>query len=185
MQLASEWNIMLSEPRPAIVAQRERVLMALRSLAQYAADALCRALAECSPVRRGGRLAGGEAVAIWPRTTTYHGISSVNLAFATLKLRSLCECQARAEDELGFAVAKQLRARMADLREVNTVLELPAGSPHEIPAKPYGNFAVNLAKGYRLVMRANHSNIPVLGTGEVDWAEVSRVMIIRIEDGDA
>ena len=56
-----------------------------------------------------------------------HSRSPVNLAFATLKLRSLCECQAKAEHEFGFAVAKQLRARLADLREVDTVLKLPAG----------------------------------------------------------
>jgi hypothetical protein len=82
----------------------------------------------------------------------------------------------------GFSVAKQLRARLADLREAETVLELPAGKPREIPAQPHNNYAVTLAQGYRLVMRANHSNIPVLDNGKVDWAKVSRVMIMRIED---
>jgi len=113
------------------------------------------------------------------------GIRQVNLAFATLKLRSLCECQAKAEHQFGFAVAKQLRARLADLREVDTVLELPAGRPRRIPARPHEYYVINLAKGYRLVLRANHSNIPVLATGKVDWSEVSRVMIIRIEGGRA
>jgi hypothetical protein len=107
----------------------------------------------------------------------------VNLAFATLRIRSLCECQAEAEEAYGFAVAKQLRARLADLREVDTVLELPVGRPREIPASPHNNYALNLAKGYRLVMRANHHKIPILESGRVDWSEVSRVMIIRIEDG--
>jgi hypothetical protein len=111
------------------------------------------------------------------------GICPVNLAFATIKLRSLCECQAKAEDAYGVAVARHLRARLADLREVDTVLELPAGRPRELSARPYNNYGVNLAKGYRLVMRANHSKIPVLETGKVDWAEVTRVMIMRIEDG--
>jgi hypothetical protein len=113
------------------------------------------------------------------------GRRPVNLAFATLKLRSLCECQAEAEHAYGFAVAKQLRARLAGLREAETVLELPAGRPREIPSKPHNNYAVNLTKGFWLVLRANHSRIPILETGKVDWSEVSRVMIMRIEDGHA
>jgi len=109
----------------------------------------------------------------------------VNLAFATLKIRSLCECQATAEKEYGFAVAKQLRARLADLRAVDTVLELPVGRPRERPAKPHNVYVVDVAKSYRLVLRANHNKIPVTKTGKVDWSEVSRVMIIRIEDSHA
>jgi toxin HigB-1 len=106
----------------------------------------------------------------------------VNIAFATLTIRALCECQATAEKKYGFAVAKQLRSIVADLREVGTVLELPVGRPREIPATPHNMYAVDLAKGYCLVMRANHNRIPVTEMGTVDWSEVSRVMIIRIED---
>ena len=109
----------------------------------------------------------------------------VNLAFKNLDIRSLCECQATAERKYGFAVAKQLRARLADLREVDTVLELPAGGTREIPANPHNNLAVNLADSYRLILQANHSEIPVTDTGMVNWSEVSRVMILRIEDSHA
>ena len=116
---------------------------------------------------------------------SYRRYMLVNLAFATLKVRSLCECQATAEKEYGCAVAKQLRARLADLREADTVLELPLGRRREIPSEPHNLYAVDLAKGYRLVMQANHNRIPVRETGNVDWSEVTRVMIMRIEDSHA
>jgi hypothetical protein len=105
----------------------------------------------------------------------------VNIAFSTLKLRSLCESQAKAEHQYGYKVAKQLRARLAELRAVDTVLELPAGRPREIAGNPHKNYAVNLADGYRLVLGANHTKVPVLESGGIDWAQVSWVMVVRIE----
>jgi hypothetical protein len=106
---------------------------------------------------------------------------AVNIAFSTLKLRSLCENQAKAERQFGYKVAKQLRARLAELRAVDTVHELPAGRPREVAGNPHKNYAVNLADGYRLVLSANHIKVPVLENGTIDWAQVSRVIVLRIE----
>ncbi len=109
--------------------------------------------------------------------------TAVNLAFATLKIRSLCESQANAEKEFGFAVAKQLRATLTDLRAVDTVLDLPVGRPREVPEKPCSIYAMDLGKGYTLLLRANHNKIPLTETGKIDWSQVHRVMIIGIKDG--
>lgn len=112
------------------------------------------------------------------------GVRIVNLAFATLKIRSLCECQAKAEREFGFGVAKELRARIADLQAADTAGDLPAGKPRRMTGKP-DLFVLDLARGFRLILRANHSRVPVLQNGHVDWTQVSRVMILRIEDSHA
>lgn len=70
---------------------------------------------------------------------------------------------------------------MADLREAETVFELPAGRPREIEGSPHNNYAVDLADDLRLVLRANHSDVPALKTGGVDWARVRRIKVYRIE----
>jgi proteic killer suppression protein len=105
----------------------------------------------------------------------------VIIAFSTRKLRSLCESQTKAEGEYGIRVAKELRARLADIREANSVLDLPAGRPREIDGNPHKHYAVDLADGYRLVLCINHSKVPLLKSRRVDWANVSRIKVHRIE----
>jgi proteic killer suppression protein len=105
----------------------------------------------------------------------------VIIAFSTRKLRSVCESQTKAEAEYGMRVAKELRARLADIREADSVLDLPAGRPREIDGNPYNHYAVDLAGGYRLVLCVNHSKVPLLKSGGLDWASVSRIKVHRIE----
>jgi hypothetical protein len=106
----------------------------------------------------------------------------VNLAFHTLALRDICLSQTTAEAKYGYRVARQLRARLTDLRAADAVLGIPpVGCPREIPGKPHNKYAIDLADGYQLVFRANHSNVPVKKSGQVDWALVTRVMIVAIE----
>jgi proteic killer suppression protein len=108
----------------------------------------------------------------------------VNLAFRTLKLREVCLSQTKAEAKYGYKVAKLLRERLADLRAAETVLELVAGRPREIPSKPHNKYAISLTDGYRLVLRVNHAEVPLQKSGQVDWALVTRVMILGIEVSD-
>jgi toxin HigB-1 len=107
-------------------------------------------------------------------------VAPVILAFSTKALRSLCECQAKAERELGFKVAKKLRERLADIRAASNVTELVAGRPREIEGGRLPNYAINLADGYWMVLCANHNEIPLIKT-RVDWSKVSRVRIHKIE----
>ena len=106
------------------------------------------------------------------------------LAFPTLELRNLCLSQTKAEAKYGYKVAKLLRERLADLRAAESVLELVAGRPREMRSKPHNKYAINLADGYRLVLEVNHQNVPQKASGQVDWALVSRVKILRIEVSD-
>ena len=103
------------------------------------------------------------------------------IAFSTKELRSLCECRAKAERKFGITVAKELRARLADLLEAESVCELPAGQPREIEGTPHNNYSVTLCDGYRMVFCVNHSKVPVLKTGRVDWEKVSRIKVQKIE----
>jgi len=105
----------------------------------------------------------------------------VILAFSTKAIRSLCECQAKAEREIGLKAARKLRERLADIRAASNVTDLVAGRPREIEAGRLPNYAINLADGYQIVLRANHNEIPLTKSGRIDWSKVSRVRIHRIE----
>jgi proteic killer suppression protein len=106
----------------------------------------------------------------------------VYFAFETLALRTLCECQAKAERAIGLKAAARLRDRIADIRAADFVSDLIAGNPREIEGGRHRHYAVDLADGYRLVFCANHRDVPVHKTGRVDWSRVDRIKILKIED---
>ena len=108
----------------------------------------------------------------------------MEIAFATKRLRQLCETEATARDALGDKAAQKLRARLADLRAAQSVKDLVAGRPSEVRRDGAQLIAIGLSCGARLLFSANHSKIPVTGKGDVDWSKVGRVKVICIEDGD-
>ncbi len=104
----------------------------------------------------------------------------MELAFNSKLLRTICESESRAKHELGDAVAEMLKHRLADLRAATSVKDLMAGRPRTLRGTPLGVMVVDLRKGYRLVFAANHARNP-MKNGDVDWEQVSRIKIIRIE----
>lgn len=106
----------------------------------------------------------------------------VNLAFATEELRALCEIQVEGERAFGMETARQLRERLASMREADNVVETVTAHPQEIPAGRRRCYEVLLPENYRMVLCANHKHLPLLkATGGVDWSRVSRVVIYSIE----
>jgi plasmid maintenance system killer protein len=106
----------------------------------------------------------------------------VILAYQTLAIRDICLRQTKAEAKYGYKVARQLFARMTDLRAADTISELPpVGRPREIPSSRQGSYAIYLTNDYQLVLRVNHEDVPVTKSGKIDWSHVSRVMILGIE----
>lgn len=84
---------------------------------------------------------------------------------------------------MGPAVSKKLKRRLADLRAAVSVQDLIAGQPCELDGPHEKRIALQLAKSYRLLLSPNHSVLPKLESGKLDWAKVSRVKLLRIESG--
>jgi hypothetical protein len=106
----------------------------------------------------------------------------VNLAFATEELRTLCENRLAGERAFGMDVARQLRERLASMREAECMSDLLTGQPTEIKDGTRRCYEVHLPEDYRMVLCANHKPLPLLKeTGTVDWSRVSRVLIRSIE----
>ena len=98
------------------------------------------------------------------------------------KLRELCEKQAVAVKKLGDICARKLRSRLADLTAASRVTELVAGNPHPLTGDRLGQFAVDLAGGWRLVFAPANDPVPRKDDASIDWSAVTIVCIEFIGD---
>ena len=103
----------------------------------------------------------------------------LELAFAHKSLRELCESQLRAERKFGIAIARKLRARLADLRDAETINDVIAGRPELLASAPE-KMAVNLGEKVCIVFCANHVSNPRTEAGGVNWSRVNRIKILDI-----
>ena len=106
----------------------------------------------------------------------------MEIHFKDIKLRELCEKHAVAEKKLGAASARKLRVRLDDLEAAATVTDLVAGSPHPLKNDRHGQFAVNLAGGWRLVFSPRHVPVPTKEDFSIDWSQVTIITIEYIGD---
>lgn len=106
--------------------------------------------------------------------------AQLELAFTTKELRAICEIAARAAETYAPPVAEALRHRLADLSAAPTVSDVIAGRP-QVRSDP-DCMSVEFSENHRLVFRANHQKKPTRLDGAVDWAKVSRIKILCIED---
>ena len=108
-------------------------------------------------------------------------VERLDIAFRTRALRDACEKQAEGERQLGSRVAQALWRRLADLRAATTVDEVVAGHPEALTEDGSQLMVFTLTDEYQLIVAPGHNNMPVLDSGEMDWARVTRVKVIRIE----
>ena len=108
-------------------------------------------------------------------------IDTLQLAFESTRLRTICEKEDQAKSELPAAVAEILKHRLADLRVAQSPRELVAGRPRVRDGAGSQPMIVDLCDGWRIVFSANHLSNPVTEAGNLEWARVSRIKILRIE----
>lgn len=106
----------------------------------------------------------------------------LEINFKDKKLRELCEKKAVAERKLGTACARRLRTRLDDLEAASRVTDLVAGNPHPLKGDRAGQFAVDLAGGWRLVFAPDNDPCPRREDSSIDWSQVTIVCIEFIGD---
>ncbi|MDI3491055.1 MAG: toxin HigB [Thauera sp.] len=106
----------------------------------------------------------------------------MEILYKDKKIRELCEKQAAAEKKLGAACARKLKLRLLALQAATRVSELVAGNPHPLKGDRHGQFALDLAGGWRLVFAPANEPCPTRPDGGVDWSEVTIVSIEYIGD---
>jgi proteic killer suppression protein len=109
------------------------------------------------------------------------GFDTLQLAFESTRLRTICESEGQAKSELPAAVVEILKHRLADLRVAQSPRDLVAGRPRVLDGARPQPMILDLCDGWRMVFSANHPSNPVTEAGNLDWARVSRIKILRIE----
>jgi hypothetical protein len=105
----------------------------------------------------------------------------VELAFATVELRSICENRRRATTVMGPEAARELTQRLADLAAFATIAELADLFPADIIDRSPTERALRLQAGHDLIFCAGHVQVPTNEDGVTDWTRVSRIRIIALE----
>lgn len=105
----------------------------------------------------------------------------MELAFESKELRDICENEAEAKRKLGERIAEMLKRRLADLDAATSPKDLLAGQPRL--GQDGQTMVVDLCEGHRMVFAANHPGNPATSDGDLDWAKVRRIRILRIEGG--
>lgn len=103
----------------------------------------------------------------------------MELSFDTRRLRTLCREHEEAVAAIGAPAAEALRTRVADLRAVTDLADLPAGRPCISEGDP-PQLRFPLREGWSLVTVVAHQDVPRNSEGELDTARVRRIRVQEI-----
>lgn len=96
----------------------------------------------------------------------------------TKQLRLLCESENRAKRQLGEKLAFRLQTRLADFISVKSIYSLAVSWKFVGESE----VSIELGEGYNLIFSPNHNTPPLLENGELDWSQVTRIKLLRIEE---
>ena len=103
----------------------------------------------------------------------------MELAFATRSLRTTCEDPSKAAATFGEDAAEKLRTRLADLRAVATLGDLPVALP-EIVESSRPTLRFQLRDGWILVNRVNQRIVPRTVDGMLDIQRLRRIQVMEV-----
>lgn len=106
----------------------------------------------------------------------------MEILYKDKNIRELCLNARVALRELGSDNAKKLKIRLAAIESATHVTDLVAGRPHPLTGDRLGQFALDLAGGWRLVFSSANDPSPTKSTGGINWAQVTIVCIEYIGD---
>lgn len=106
----------------------------------------------------------------------------MQISYKDKNVRELCLDSRLANKTLGFDNAKKLKIRLTAIEAAKCVTELVAGRPHPLKGERLGQFALDLAGGWRLVFSPANDPPPENMTGGIDWSQVTIVCIEYIGD---
>ena len=104
----------------------------------------------------------------------------MELAFDSIRLRTICENDKEAKRKLGTKAAEILRHRLADLCAATSIKDVIVGFPRRATVASQ-DMLLDLCDGHVVIFSANHAKNPVAVDGSIDWLRVSRIKIIQIE----
>ncbi len=108
----------------------------------------------------------------------------MDITFASRKFEKECNNHRLLVKKHGQRRAKRIRQRLDDLRAANSLEEMRhlPGRCHELIGDRSGTLSLDLDHPYRLIFAPANVPVPRKLDGGLDWAEITAVMIIGVED---
>lgn len=82
-------------------------------------------------------------------------------------------------------MARKIKQRLSELESadnLSVMKTLPAARCHELKGNRKGQLAVDIIKNYRIVFKPAYNPLPLKDDGSLDWIQVSKIEILKIED---
>ena len=111
--------------------------------------------------------------------------SNVKIRFKNRRLEKTFNCENALKRRFGDAIAKKIALRMAVLRSVENLNEVPPSKPerrHQLTGKRKEQFAVDLSQPYRLVFEVGQLPVPRKKDGGIDLDKVNFIKILEVID---
>lgn len=108
----------------------------------------------------------------------------MEIIFSSAKLQKTLNTQSLLIKTHGLDRAKRIRRRLDDMAAANCLqdMHLLPGRCHELKGDRAGQLALDLDHPHRLIFKPAHDPVPARNDGGLDWAAVTSVMILGIED---
>ncbi len=109
----------------------------------------------------------------------------MNITFRSKKLQKCCSTEKQALKEFGQKRARKLMQRLMELNAADNLSQIPPTPPprcHELTGNLKGILSVDLDHPWRLLFVPAHNPIPKKEDGGLDWAQVTDIEIVAIED---
>jgi hypothetical protein len=104
----------------------------------------------------------------------------LELTFHSAELREICEKRDVATAKLGYAAARELAERLADIEALDNVADLSALLGEAICDRSPTEKSFRLNSGFDVVFVSAHAS-PADAAKSIDWTKTSRMKIIAIE----
>lgn len=108
-------------------------------------------------------------------------VSRLELTFHTAELREICEKRDVAAAKLGYAAARELADRLADIEAVDTVADLAELLAEAMCDRGSTEKCFRLNSGFDVVFVSAHPPSQEANPNATDWAKTSRMKITAIE----
>ena len=112
----------------------------------------------------------------------------MEITFKTKKLEKVFNQSRQLEALHGAKRGRKIRIRLQEFRAAETLMDFwppksPPGRCHELTeGKRNGQLSVDLDHPYRLIFVPDHDPVPQKSDGGLDWAQVTTIKIICVED---
>ena len=108
----------------------------------------------------------------------------MQVSFTDERLAVSCSDSRKRKSIHGINRGKKIGIRLDDLKAAESLQDMRSlpGKCHELKGDRSGTLALPLDGLYRLIIEPDHDPLPMKEDGGLDWHQVTRVTVIRIED---